>query len=301
MTPLVRRVVARNPGPYTLHGTCSYIVGEGEVAAVDPGPDDPEHTQALLGALGPGERVSHILVTHSHTDHSPGARRLRERTGAPVYGFGPPVRIDDPDGSRVIFGDPDADPDPAQPPPPRGGDLDFRPDVRLRHGELIKGSQWTIEAVHTPGHASNHLCYRILEDRALCTGDHVMGWATTVISPPDGNLTEYLESMDGLIEGDRDDLYLPGHGPPIDEPCHFVRALVAHRHDRDAQIIGLLEQGLATIAEMTPVMYSSLAKRIWPAAASSVYAHLLRLESLGVVRAVDGGSLSRAGRIKLSA
>ncbi len=301
MSPLIRRVVANNVGPYTYHGTCSYIIGHGEVALVDPGPDDPAHIEALLGALGPAERITHLVVTHTHTDHSPAAQALKARTGAPIYGFGPQLRLDDHDHSRVVFGDPEVDPDPSQPQPPRGGERDFRPDVVLRDGAVVEADGWSLEVVHTPGHASNHLCYLVREDGLLCTGDHVMGWATTVISPPDGSLAAYMASLDKLLDRPQDQRYLPGHGPTVTDPNRLVRALVAHRRDRIEQIMEMLTKGPATIAEIVPRLYASVQKQLWMAAAASVYAHLVYLHERGMVEADDDQPFQRASRIRLVA
>jgi glyoxylase-like metal-dependent hydrolase (beta-lactamase superfamily II) len=298
IAPHVRRVVAGNPGPYTYHGTCSYLVGQGQVAIIDPGPDDPRHVEAILAALEPGEHITHLVVTHTHGDHSPAARELRDRTGAPIYGFGPQLRIDDPDDSQVVFGDPDADPDSSEPRAGRGGDRDFRPTVKIRDGDVIEGDGWTLEAVHTPGHASNHLCYLFRQDGALFTGDHVMGWATSVISPPDGRLGEYLASLRRLLTRTQDRRYLPGHGPMIDDPRPFVRALLLHREERNHQILDVLRQGPATIAEIVPKLYAGFNKQLWPAAASSVHAHLIQLHEAGLVDTDDHGPLRRASRFK---
>jgi glyoxylase-like metal-dependent hydrolase (beta-lactamase superfamily II) len=301
ISPLIRRVVANNPSPYTYHGTCSYIVGGRDVVVVDPGPEDSAHVDAILAALAPGQRVSHIVVTHTHSDHSPAAKALKERTGASVHGFGPQVRQHDPDTSRVVFGDPEVDPDPTKPSPPRGGDQLFQPDGLLRDGDVLEGDDWSLEAVHTPGHASNHLCYLVREEGALFTGDHVMGWSTTVVSPPDGNLGEYVASLEKLLGRTQDQTYLPGHGPAVHDPHALVRALVAHRRERSAQIVGVLEEGPATIAEIVPKLYASVRKQIWPAAAASVYAHLLDLDARNLIEPDDELPLRRASRFRLVA
>ncbi len=299
ISPLIRRVVANNGGPYTYHGTCSYIIGHGDVVVVDPGPDDSAHVGALLAALAPGQRISHIVVTHTHSDHSPAAIALRDHTGASIYGFGPQLRHHDPDQSRVVFGDPEIDPDPSKPSPARGDELPSRPDHLLHDGDVLEGEDWSLEVVHTPGHASNHLCYLVREEGALCTGDHVMGWSTTVIPPPDGNLGEYVSSLEKLIERPQDQVYLPGHGPAIHEPQSFARALVSHRRERNEQILGVLGKGPATIAEIVPQLYASVRKQIWPAAAASVYAHLLDLYVRNLIRPDDELPLRRASRVRL--
>lgn len=295
----MRRVVAANPGPHTYHGTCTYIVGRGRVAVVDPGPDDAAHVAAVRAALRPDERISHIVVTHTHTDHSPAARRLQQLTGAPIYGFGPQARTDDPDPTRVVFSDPDLDPDPSGVSPPRGGDSDFRADVQVVDASLLEGDGWTLQCVHTPGHATNHLCYGLKEDGCLFTGDQVMGWATTVVSPPDGKLSEYMDSLETLLTRHSDTRYLPGHGPPIDQPHLLVQALLRHRQSRNEQLLSLLANGSASIAEIVPVLYATVNRQLWPAAAASVYAHLLYLEDLGSIEADDGPKVLRASRVRI--
>jgi glyoxylase-like metal-dependent hydrolase (beta-lactamase superfamily II) len=298
LSPLVRRVVAKNPGPYTYHGTGTYLIGRGHVAVLDAGPDDPQHVEAVLAALQPGEHITHLVVTHTHPDHSPAARALQARTGAPIYGFGPQVRMEDPDSTRVVFDDPDADPDPAQPSPPRGGDRDFVADERVGGGDVIQGVGWTLDAVHTPGHASNHLCYHLREDGSLLTGDHVMGWSSSVVSPPDGRLGEYMASLEQLLERQSDRRYLPAHGPPIANPHAFAAALLLHRQERSEQIMDALEQGPSTIAELVKRMYQDVRKQLWPAAASSVHAHLLDLYERGLVDVDDGPPVQRSSRFR---
>jgi glyoxylase-like metal-dependent hydrolase (beta-lactamase superfamily II) len=297
LTASLRRIVANNPGPFTYHGTCTFVVGHGDVAVIDPGPDDSGHVEAILQTLEPGERVTHILVTHTHSDHSPAARELKVRTGAPTYGFGPQLRLVDPDPTRVVFNDPEADPDPSKA-RPRGSDVDFAPDVTLEDGDVVVGSGWSLEAVHTPGHASNHLCYFLQEEYALITGDHVMGWSTSVVSPPDGDIGEYLAGLEKLLARSQDRRYLPAHGPEISEPHAYVQALIDHRRERSEQILAALESGPLTIAEMVPRIYAATPKVLWPAAASSVYAHLLHLHEVGAVTSHEGPTLQRSSRLR---
>jgi glyoxylase-like metal-dependent hydrolase (beta-lactamase superfamily II) len=300
VSPLIRRVTANNPGPFTYLGTGTYLIGHGAVAVVDAGPDDPAHVDAVLAALEPGERITHLVVTHTHSDHSPASRPLQERTGATIYGYGPQAFVPDLDAladDAVVFGDPEADADPTAdagereeggaPPPRPGGDPAFRPDVVLRDGDVVQGDGWTLDAVHTPGHASNHLCYLLREEDTLCSGDHVMGWSTSVVSPPDGNLGDYLASLEKLLDRPQDRRYVPTHGPPIEEPHALVRAYLAHRRQRSEQILAALDAGPATIAEIVPRLYAETSKKLWRAAAGSVYAHLLDLRELGEVEAPD--------------
>lgn len=279
VSPLIRRVVAENPGRFTFTGTGTYIVGHGRVAVIDPGPNLPAHLQAIDRALE-GETVTHILVTHTHGDHSPAAAPLKERTGAPTYGYGPHPAAD------VRIGTPAEDGDGDGPPQEERSDLDFVPDVVTRDGDVIRGDGWTIEALHTPGHISNHLCFALAEEKVLFTGDHVMGWSTSVIPSPDGDLTAYMANLRRLLARD-DAVYWPTHGPPITEPHRFVEALIAHREERTHQIRAQLAAGDTTIGEMVPVLYADVDESLHPAAARSVLAHLVALRDEGAVRCDD--------------
>lgn len=266
VSPLIRRVVARNPGPFTFTGTGTYIVGHDEVAVIDPGPDLPEHLGALLRAVA-GERVTYILVTHTHADHSPLARPLAEATGATVYGRAAVVTHDD---------------EPLE----AGDDLAFRPDVPLEDGDRLTGPTWTLETVATPGHASNHLCFRLPEENALFSGDHVMGWSTTVVSPPDGDMGDYFASLDRIAALNPATLW-PTHGAPVTDPAAFIAAYRDHRLEREAQVLRQLAHAPSTIRAMVPTLYAAVDKRLWPAAAHSVWAHLLWLVKSG--RALSEG------------
>jgi glyoxylase-like metal-dependent hydrolase (beta-lactamase superfamily II) len=265
--PMVRRVLASNPSPFTFTGTQTYIVGNGEVAVIDPGPDLPEHVEALLAAIR-GERVVAILCTHTHRDHSPASRPLAAATGAPIIGCAP-LSIDD-DGPRA-----DAAFDP-----------DYMPDQVLGDGERVSGPGWTLEAVATPGHTSNHLCLSFVEQQLLFTGDHVMGWSTTVVSPPDGDMALYMHSLALLLQRD-DRLYLPAHGPAVENPKRLVRGLIAHRRQREGQILRHLQKGDGEIPTMVEQMYKGIDPRLYPAAGRSVLAHLVDLEARGLVNRRD--------------
>lgn len=260
--PGVRRVLARNPSPFTFTGTQTHIVGTGEVAVVDPGPDLLEHVDAILAATA-GERVAAILVTHTHRDHSPAARALAAATGAPVVGCAPIVA---PDAGAFT----------------ESFDTGYAPDRVLADGEAVSGPGWTLRAVATPGHMSNHLCYAYEEERALFSGDHVMGWSTSVILPPDGNMGDYLASLAKLAARD-DAVYYPAHGPRVDAPAKLVRATIAHRKAREAQIVRALEEGPMRIEEIVARSYAGLDARLVPAAAASVHAHLIALAERGRV------------------
>ncbi len=265
VTPLVSRVVANNPGPFTFKGTGVYIVGTRDVAVIDPGPLIDEHVAALKRALA-GKRVSHILVTHTHIDHSPAAQPLKEWSGAKTYAFGPHGSGHHDDGPRME----------------EGGDQAFMPDVRLKDGEVVEGNGFTIEAVHTPGHTSNHLCFGLREEKALFTGDHVMGWSTTVVTPPDGNMREYMASVRKL-QARNDAVLYPTHGAPVTDPKPFLQAYIDHRLEREAQILSCLKDGIDRIPAMVERMYADVDKRLHPAAARSVLAHLIQLTEDGRV------------------
>jgi glyoxylase-like metal-dependent hydrolase (beta-lactamase superfamily II) len=271
VTPLISRVVANNPGPFTFKGTGVYIVGGNDVAVIDPGPDLPEHVEALKRVLG-NRRVTHILVTHCHSDHSPAARPLKEWSGAATYAFGPHGSGRDDWEAKVEA----------------GGDMDFVPDVRVKDGEIVTGNGFTFECVHTPGHTSNHMCYALKEEKALFTGDHIMGWSTTVVTPPDGDMADYIASVEKLERrGDRT-LY-PTHGAPVTDPGPFLAAYREHRLDRERQVLASIAAGRDTIPAMVAHMYADVDKRLHPAASRSVLAHLIKLEHEGRV-ANQGGT-----------
>ncbi len=275
ISPLIRRVLAPNPGPFTFHGTGTYIVGHGRVAVIDPGPLLDAHVDALCRALD-GETVTHILVTHTHNDHSPAALPLQRATGAPTLAFGPHGAGKRSAGIAVE----------------EGGDMAFAPDVLLADGEVIAGDGWTLDCVYTPGHTSNHLCFGLREERCLFSGDHVMGWSTTVIVPPDGDMAQYLASLSRLQQ--RDDVrYYPTHGGPIEAPATFLARLVEHRHARERQIDACLARGIVHIRDMVRVIYSEVEAHLHPAAAMSVLAHLAHMAARGRVR-VEGGATLEA-------
>jgi glyoxylase-like metal-dependent hydrolase (beta-lactamase superfamily II) len=274
VAPAIRRVVAHNPSPFTWRGTGTYIVGKGRVAIVDPGPDLDEHVQALLGAVK-GEEVTHLLVTHTHRDHSPACRAVQAATGAPTYGFGPhgSGRIDA--GVQVE----------------EGADNQFDPDVRAVDGDVVEGEGWSFECVHTPGHTSNHMCYQFREQKVLFSGDHVMGWSTTIISPPDGDIASYIASLERLLHRD-DASYWPTHGPCIDDPKPLVRALIDHRLERAEEVMTCLDEGVSTIGDMVPRMYTELPESMHRAAGRSVFATLVYLMDQGKVRCEGDPSIT---------
>ena len=273
--PGIRRVIAENPSPFTLYGTGTYILGSGSVAVVDPGPADEAHIAALLRATE-GETISHILVTHTHMDHSPGCRLLQAHCGALTYAYGPHG------AGKLEQGVPVEE----------GGDMEFSPDRLVRHGDIIQGGDWSVECVYTPGHTSNHMCFQLRESKALFTGDHVMGWSTSIISPPDGDMASYLASLALLLERD-DAVYWPTHGPAITDPKPFVQAFIEHRQEREAQIFACIDDGVNLIVDMVPLMYKSTPEFMYPAAARSVFAAIEYM--------VNRGALVSDGQVNLDA
>ena len=268
--PLVRRVLAPNPSPYTYTGTQTYIVGNaGDVAVIDPGPADEAHLDAVVRAIG-GARVVAIMCTHTHRDHSPAAAPLSARTGAPVVGCAPLVLESDLPRSDESF------------------DSTYAPDRVLEDGEAMAGTGWTLRAVHTPGHTSNHLCFALEESGALFTGDHVMGWSTSVVIPPDGDMGHYLKSLERL-QARSDRVYYSAHGEPITKPQQLVRGMIGHRRQRENQILRLLSLRALKLPDFIPEMYKGLDPRLDKAAQMSVLAHLLDLEKRGMA-ARDGDS-----------
>jgi glyoxylase-like metal-dependent hydrolase (beta-lactamase superfamily II) len=266
VAPGVRRLLAPNPSPFTYSGTQTYIVGEGAVAVIDPGPDLEQHVAAILAATA-GERIEAICCTHTHRDHSPASRALAAASGAPIAGCAPLAIEDDGPRADAAF------------------DFDYRPGRILADGEALDGEGWTLTAVATPGHTSNHLCFAF--DDILFTGDHVMGWSTTVIAPPDGDMAAYMNSLDLLLKRD-DRAYLPAHGPAVGKPRAHVRALIVHRRMREKQILKLLGEGEGWIEAMVEAMYVGTDRRLYPAAGRSVLAHLIDLEGRGLARAEEG-------------
>ena len=278
VSPLIRRVIAKNPGPFTFTGTGTYIVGRGEgVAVIDPGPDDDAHLQAILDAVS-GETVTHILITHHHLDHSPLARPLAAKTGAVIYGCAVKSPIVE-DAVKL-----------------EAGYDRFAPDVSVCEGSAIAGEGWTFEAIPTPGHTSNHICYALAEENACFTGDHIMGWSTTVVTPPDGDMGAYLASLDVIQRRNFATLW-PTHGPPITEPGPFIDAYRAHRLERERQILAQLAAGETRIKAMVPKMYAGVDPRLFPAAGHSVLAHLIQLVRSGRVATEGAPSLESDYRL----
>lgn len=254
-------MVARNPSPFTFKGTGTYIVGRGNVSVIDPGPDLADHVAALLQTLE-GETVTHILITHTHLDHSPAAAALKRATGAKTYAYGPhgSGRAEERFSGAIE----------------EGGDREFKPDIELREGDTVEGPGWHLAAVETPGHTSNHLCFALPEEHTLFSGDHVMGWSTSVVAPPDGDMAAYMRSLEKLLARD-DALYWPTHGPSITAPRPHVKAFVAHRRERSNDILKALAAGDETIPAIVTRIYVGLDPRLTAAAGRSVLAHLIEL------------------------
>mgnify|MGYP000165097595 CR=1 FL=1 len=281
--PGVRRVTASNSGPFTFAGTNSYIVGHGRVAVIDPGPADMAHRDALLAATQ-GETITHILVTHAHHDHIDGVAALREATGATIAGFGPQVPP-----RPFAEGGPSLD---------AGADSAFVPDITLADGAVVDGGGWRMEAIATPGHSSDHMVYALAGSGVLFSGDHVMGWSTTVVAPPDGVMADYMRSLDRLMARG-EDTYLPGHGGPVRNAHAFVRALRTHRRAREAAILARLVAGDTTIPAIVAAIYPGLDAALVPAAGLSVLAHLEDLVARGTAIA-DGGSPALTATFRVS-
>ncbi len=262
LSPLITRVLCNNPSPYTYTGTSTYLVGAGaSLAVIDPGPRDLDHCAAILRAAS-GRKIDKIMITHSHIDHSPLAKILSEKTGAPIYGFGPhgAGRKGGLEGEEVEA----------------GADWTYKPDIRVTDNQTITGPDWTITAVHTPGHTANHMCFHLKEENTVFVGDHIMAWATTVISPPDGDVRHYIQSLKKLSDRDPD-ILIPTHGPWVKNAKPFIRGIITHRHMREGQILKHVGLGLSTIEDLVDVMYKTVDKRLHPAAARSVLGHLIAL------------------------
>ncbi len=270
VAPGLVRVLANNPSAFTFKGTGVYIIGETDVAMIDPGPDMSDHIEALKRALD-GKRLTHILITHTHSDHSPAAAPLKEWSGAKTYGFGP-------HGSGIADDSVKME---------AGGDMDFVPDVFVKDGDVIAGNGFTFDCVYTPGHTSNHMCFAWREPGYLFTGDHIMGWSTTVVTPPDGDMAQYMASVRKLqARGDK--VLWPTHGAPVREPAPFLAAYLEHRLDREKQILACIKDGLVTIPDMVARMYVDVDKRLHPAASRSVLAHLIQLADEGRITETGG-------------
>lgn len=263
LEPLVARILAPNPSLFTFTGTQTHLVGTTDLAVIDPGPDDAGHVAALLRAIG-GRPVRAIVITHTHRDHSPASRALKAATGAPIVGCAPLAIADSGPRADAAF------------------DRDYAPDTVLAEDEAVAGEEWTLRAVATPGHTSNHLCFALPEARALFSGDHVMGWSTSIVSPPDGDMAAYMASLAKLYARD-DRVYYPAHGDPVGTPRRLVRGMIRHRKQREGQILRLLRAAPRASSDLVPLMYAGIDPRLFPAAERSVLAHLIDLGGRGLV------------------
>ncbi len=290
LSPLVRRVVANNPSKFTYHGSGTFIIGPSgnsdQVAIIDAGPSDDDHVAAVLRAVD-GQRVTHLLVTHTHPDHSPATAAIQATTGAPSFGFGPhppeAIRAHDERVRKAI----EAGEEPESEDGEGAGDRDFVPDMVTGDGDIIAGQGFTFEALHTPGHISNHLCFSLREENTLFTGDHVMGWSTTVVPAPDGDLNDYLANLRRLLNRP-ETTYRPTHGPAITDPVSYVSSLIEHREHREHQIVDALADGPRDIESIVADLYADVDEKLHKAAAAVVYAHLLALSRAG--RATTDGA-----------
>jgi glyoxylase-like metal-dependent hydrolase (beta-lactamase superfamily II) len=278
LAPGIVRLVANNPGPFTFKGSNTYLVGASDLAVIDPGPDDPAHFDAIMAAVGPRRRITHLLVTHTHRDHTDGVERLRQATGAKVCGYGRSSpgagrSQTSPSGREFI-------------------DRDFRPDIVLRDGDAVFGPDWRLEALFTPGHAPDHLCFALDNPRVLFTGDHVMAWNTTVIAPPEGNMADYMRSLERLSARD-EELFLPGHGGRIEQPARWVKAYLLHRQWREHAILDAIKSGHATIEQIVSLVYGGIDDRLRDAASLSVLAHVEHLIERGLVRCEGSPTFDR--------
>ena len=286
LAPGLRRLTAPNPSPMTLHGTNSFLIGQTDLAVIDPGPQSDAHLEAILAEVGPDQRISHILVTHSHRDHSPLSRALSRATGAPVLAAGrsdwgrPPSMRALADAGLIGGGE--------------GVDEGFVPDRQLADGEFISADGWRVEALHTPGHMANHLCFAWGD--ALFTGDLVMGWSTSLISPPDGDLTAFRRSLRRLMARS-DRIYYSAHGDAVTDPHARVSELIAHRAGREDQILAALAEGPATPHALTARIYTDVAPALRSVAERNVLAHLIDLVERNIAEPI--GEMAATGQFQL--
>ncbi len=273
ISPLIARVVCNNPSPFTFYGTGTYLIGNNDLMIIDPGPNDDEHLQALIKAIN-GRNVSHILITHPHFDHSPLATKLSGMVGAKIWGKS------ETKGHKPISHETE-----------EGEDIGFNPDFELNDGLIIKNKEFEIEAIATPGHTLGHFCFGLKAENALFSGDHIMGWSTSVILPPDGNMNQYINSLEKVRARNFKILY-PTHGAPIPNPHDFINSYIAHRLEREKQIIECLKNNISTISDMVPILYANVDKRLWPAAARSIQAHLIRLVENNLVSCIKPNEIN---------
>ena len=278
LSPGLRRITCNNPNPFTFTGTGTYLVGTGQVAIIDPGPNDPEHLNAICQNLKQSERVSHIFVTHRHEDHCGGARALAQRLHTPIVGW--PLHDEVSTSPETGHGSATEE----------ATDRTLRLDHEIHDGEIISGSDWKLKAIHTPGHVREHVCYELLDSGMAFSGDHVMAWATSVIVPPNGSISDYLKSLRRLQQITSINTLLPTHGPAVQEADNYIEALIQHREARHQQVLELVEGGISRIADIVPVIYANYDRNLWFAAAATVHAHLIAAVDAGEVAVVDDDS-----------
>lgn len=275
LAPGLRRLVAPNASPMTFRGTNTYLLGEAAIAVIDPGPDDPRHLDAILGAVGNAHKISHIFITHSHVDHSPLARRLSALSNAPVLAFGDSTAGRSPRMVRLaalggLGGG-------------EGVDTAFKPDILLKDEQIVASREWALRALTTPGHFPNHLCFRWEAENAIFSGDHVMSWATTLVSPPDGDLSVFMASLKKMLHRQQDRCYFPGHGAMLAEPQTMLKYQIGHREARESQILSALANGQVTPLDLARRIYTDIPPELIPAAARNVFAHLIDLVDRNLV------------------
>ena len=277
ISPLIRRIIANNPGPFTFTGTGTYIIGKENLAIIDPGPIDQNHFDAIIKSTK-GQTITHIFLTHNHNDHSPLAKKLKEETGAKIYFKTLTSDFEDNDKFE------------------EGYDKNIEGDIELSDGDLVETSEWTIEAIHTPGHTSNHMCYSLLDEEILFSGDHVMGWSTTVIVPPDGNMNDYIDSLKKLLKRSEKD-FCPTHGPIIENPKDILEKYITHRMERERQITDAIKSGKNKIPDIVKIIYKDIDVGLHPAAAMSTLAHLKRMEKNNEIK-ISGENLDGTYELK---
>ena len=277
ISPLIRRIIANNPGPFTFTGTGTYIIGKENLAIIDPGPIDQNHFDAIIKSTK-GQTITHIFLTHNHIDHSPLAKKIKEETGAKIYFKTLTSDFEDNDKFE------------------EGYDKNIEGDIELSDGDLVETSEWTIEAIHTPGHTSNHMCYSLLDEEILFSGDHVMGWSTTVIVPPDGNMNDYINSLKKLLKRSEKD-FCPTHGPIIENPKDILEKYITHRMERERQIINAIKSGKNKIPDIVKIIYKDIDVGLHPAAAMSTLAHLKRMEKNNEIK-ISGENLDGTYELK---
>lgn len=280
----IQRIIAPNASPMTFTGTNTYLVGKEKLAVIDPGPKDLLHLHSILSAVKANQKITHILITHSHIDHSPLSKLLKEKTGAKIYAFGNSFCGKSPTMQRLI--------DQGDLGGGEGLDLDFEPDILIKDNDIISNNEWSFEVIHTPGHLGNHVCFGLNEQNILFSADHVMGWATSLVSPPDGDLTQFMKSLKKLLKKDQYNKFFPGHGDIISNPKEIIDYIIGHRKMRESQILDELKELSLTATKLTKAIYTDVDQSLIPAAARNVFAHLIDLGERNLVTKPENLSFS---------